>query len=116
MIDVFYPRGYPQAKKVIMHLTMIQLEAEYLGLDGIKNWRERIALTKTSGGMKELSCMTIHKRGYPRGTNARFYTVYKGLGETKIFHDLEQKVMPNSIKSIGKIKLNYHTFVFSSNA
>jgi hypothetical protein len=88
------------------------LEAEYRGLDGIKERREGTTLPKTSGGLKELSDMAIHQRGYPRGTDTGFNLVYEGVGETKIFHDLEHKVMSNSIKRICQIEFNYHTFVF----
>ena len=54
--------------------------------------------------------------GYPRGADTSFNPIYEGGGETKIFHDLEQKIMFDSIKHICQVEFDYHTFVFSVGA
>ena len=97
-----------------MLLASVKLETEDRGLDNIEHWRERAALTKSTGGFEEVSSLTIYKRGDPRGFDTGLDPSDKPRIKPKAEHDLKEKVVVYSIKGICKIKLDSHTCFLSS--
>ena len=82
-------------------MPLIELKIENKGLNRIEKGRERETLTKAPGGLEEVSSMPIHQ-----GRNlGRFKTGLDPVDESwikaKPMHNLEEKVISNSIKGIS---------------